>query len=386
VSEAGELAVLVEGREVGRLSATPSGECRFRYAHAASERDFVALTMPVREAEYLWPALMPVFAALTPRGAYGAELARLAASAERSGALAVLSLALPRAGRLAVPPPQELPPLSREAILAASDSRERLRQGLEAQLPLPLPRRLSTAVLHDGSLAASDATGRFRAAPSDCPEWAYNASVCQRIAERAGIDSLPLELARDRMCLAGPALAPERAVEDLAGLMGLALDARYGASAERMVSAAAAFVAPVGRIGLRRELFRRIALAAILRDGSQHLGRVALEHGGGSVRLAPLALALTTSVYPWYGPARLALSVGGSREYRRRRGSWRQFGAHCALADRESLAIIEWLTDALYSELPALEAEAKADEGRLRMLAALKSEWIDAAQELKAGW
>jgi serine/threonine-protein kinase HipA len=387
------VGVRIGARRVGELTASAGGRHVFRYEAGVPPQEFVALTMPVRGEAYLWPQLHPVFAATCPRGAFAAELERRLAQEGGATPLGLFALAGGRAGRVravdaAVPASAGAQPFT--GVLQAADSRAALRSAIEAALaPALADLHLSSAVLHDGSLRWHAADGEFRAAPSDCAEWAYNASLCQRIAQRAGLEVAPLELAADRLTLRVLPLvgADADGVEDLASVQGLARAERYACSAERMVTAATAFAAPVSRIGMRRELYRRLAFSALVRDGAAHLQRFALRYGAkADVRLRPLTGTVTTSVYPWYGPARLALAVGGSREYARRRGTWRRFGAHCALADRESLAIIEWLTEALYAELPFLEEEARSDESRARLLATLKSEWSDAARELKAAW
>jgi hypothetical protein len=79
-----------------------------------------------------------------------------------------------------------------------------------------------------------------------------------------------------------------------------------------------------------------------------------------------------------------ALVLGGRRTWVPKKGTWRRFGAHCALADRETQSILQWLGQALEAEIPALQAEAREDEREF--LASLATLWHAGAAELLDGY
>jgi serine/threonine-protein kinase HipA len=351
------LVVHVGGRRAGLLAAEPTGRHVFAYDADCPADRFVSLTMPVRLESYAWHELHPVFQVSLPEGA---GLQRLSARLAKAGTVRPMDLLALVGGDL----------LGRVQVLP---------EGGEPSVP-------------GAELAAElarDADALLRTGPAEFPHVAFNRWCCLRVAKRAGFDVPAAELSPDRATLRlarfdGPRDA-RLGYEDFCALMGLGSAQKYEATAERMVSAATAFVAAVQRTAVRRELFRRHALACLLRSGDAHLKTFGVLYSGADdVRLAPVHELVTTSVYPEFRDDIPALVLGGRRTWTPKKGTWRRFGAHCSLADRETQSILQWLAQAMEAESAELEREAGA--GEREFLAALVARWRAGAAELQAGY
>jgi serine/threonine-protein kinase HipA len=361
------VVVSVGGRRAGLLAAEPTGRHVYAYDPDCPSDRFVALTMPVRLESYAWHELHPVFQAALPDGA---DLARLAARLGRNGTrpLDVLALAgadLP--GRLTVS--AEAPP-GHGGVADAPGGPATADADLQAAL-------------------GYDANWLVPANPRGLPHLAFNRWCCLRIARRARFDVPGSELSADRATLRvarfDGAADARLGYEDFCALMGLGTAQQYEPTAERMVSAATAFVTAVQRTAVRRELFRRHALAALLRAGDAHLRTYGVLYSrADDVRLAPLHELHTTSVYAGAQEDVPPLTLGGRRSWAPKKGTWRRFGAHCALADRETQSILQWFGQALEAEIPALQSEAREDERPF--LASLIEAWRRGAADLLAGF
>lgn len=345
--------VHVGGTRVGVLAAEPAGRHVFAYDADCDANRFVSLTMPVRLESYAWHELHPVFQVSLPEGAaLQRALARLAKTggAQPVDALAIVGRDL--LGRLEVVP----------------------------EGPFVDDPEVAGAMGHDPE-------SLVRRATPELPMLAFNAWCCLRVAKRAGFDVPEFGLAADRKTLRvrrfdGPRDA-RLGYEDFCSLMGLGAARKYDATAERMVSAATAFVTAVQRTAVRRELFRRHALAYVLRDGDAHLKRFGVLYTrADDVKLAPVHELTTTGVHAKDDLP--ALELGGRRAWAQKKGAWRRFGAHCSLADRETQSILQWLTQALDAEIPELQREAGA--GEREYLAALIAQWRTGAKELAAAY
>jgi serine/threonine-protein kinase HipA len=351
------LVVHVGGRRAGLLAAEATGRHVFAYDADCPPEQFVALTMPVRLESYAWHELHPVFQVSLPEGP---GLQRLNLRLAKTGAARPMDvLALVGASLLGR---VQVLPEGGDAAAADPDAAAAL---------------------------AYDADALLRSGAPEFPQVAFNRWCCLRVARRAGFDVPALELSPDRATLRirrfdGP---PEARLgyEDFCALMGLGAGQKYEATSERMVSAATAFVTAVQRTAVRRELFRRHALAHLLRNGDAHLKTFGVLYSSADdVRLAPVHEVVTTSVYPDFRDDIPALVLGGRRAWTPKKGTWRRFGAHCSLADRETQSILQWLVQAMEAEIPDLEREAAA--GEREFLAALVAQWRTGAAELQAGY
>jgi serine/threonine-protein kinase HipA len=385
------LKVWVGTDPVGSLDAS-GGRHLFTYGADCPAVRFVSLTMPVRRQTYLWHELHPVFQAGLPGGAWGGLLADRLARQGRDRPLDVLLLWGTGSGRLAVtcegdsevaaPAPRDLghcmtAPDSRLELCARAES-FLAHQGLEPESPISaLCPTLSDASFHYRPACAARPLERR-------VEW-----WCLRIARQAGVEVVGSELSRDgrvlRLARSDGAAGARHGREDCAVLQGLGSRQRYACDAWRLVSAAAAFVAPVSRVAIRRELFRRLALAARLGDRSVSLRHFALIYDAAeSARLAPCEALCTTDLDREASAGRAPLLPGGDQS--RPVSVWRRFAAHCALAQREAQAILDWQDAAVAREVQAIEAEVAADGEGEALLTALKAVWAAAAERLHRAW
>lgn len=351
------LVVHVGGRRAGLLAAEPTGRHVYAYDADCPPDRFVSLTMPVRLESYAWHELHPVFQVSLPEGA---RLQRVSARLVKAGAARPVDV----------------------LALLGRDLLGRVQVLNEGGDGLAADPEVSAAL-------AYDADSLLRTGSPEFPHAAFNRWCCLRVARRAGFDvpAAELDSGHDVLRLRrfdGPREA-RLGYEDFCSLMGLGGAQKYEATAERMVSAATAFVAAVQRTSVRRELFRRHALAYLLRHGDAHLKSYGVLYSrSDDVRLAPVCDVLTTSVYPEFRDDIPALVLGGRRTWTPKKGTWRRFGAHCSLADRETQSILQWLVQAMEAEIPELQREAGSDEGEF--LAALAVQWRAGAAELMAGY
>jgi serine/threonine-protein kinase HipA len=353
VSARDRFVVRVNGARAGVLAAEPTGRHVFAYDADCPAERFVALTMPVRLESYVWHELHPVFQSALPDEAWPAAAdPRLV----KSGAAR---------------------PIDRLAALGAGFGRLSIEPDAAATAPGAAP---AAAVL--------DAHAHYVRSSAAHPERAFVAWCCLRVAKRGGVGVPAFELQDD-----GATLRIERSdgvpgerlgYEDFCALLGLGAAQRYEATCERLVSAAASFVAPVRRTGVRREVFRRIALAWLLRDGDAHLRTLALLYSGiDDVRLAPVHCLATTAVAPGRADDGPALQLAGRRSWKLPKGAWRKFGAHCSLTDRESLGIFQWFGQAVQAEIAELERDCAAGP-RGELVRALHAQWRTGLEDLLA--
>lgn len=361
------LVVHVGGQRAGVLAADATGRHVYAYDADCPPERFVSLTMPVRLESYAWHELHPVFQVNL------AEEPRDHGAAAKSGATR---------------PIDGLPLLGERGL-------GRVRATPAGATPAPL--RAVADTVADAERGGPDPASFFESPPlltrtyhPDLPHLAFNAWCGLRVARRAGFDVPPFALVDDGRRLVVDRFdgAPARRLgyEDFCSLMGLGARQKYEAAAEQLVSAAAAFVAPVRRTGVRRELFRRIAFAQLLGNGDAHLKTYGVLYDGtADVRLAPLHDAHATRVYPALGDDVPALTLAGRRAWRAKPGTWRRFGAHCALSDRECESIFQWLYQALRTELDELARET-TDPARAAFLGRLRTQWLGGIDDLQAGW
>lgn len=389
MTAAAQRVIAVNGQPAGVLGRDGAGRFVFAYDRGCPPDCFVSLTMPVRLESYVWHELHPVFDGGLPWDDTRAALTERLVRAGCADPFALLDLCPFRLGRWHVLEPRQEPPLEPVAdrtLMTASDARPAFAALLSAQyawgevVQAPLPGRIAVAL---------DAHALYRG-DRDSGAEAYNEWCALSIARRAGFDVPECRLSADGRVLRldrWDGLGGARlGVEDLCGLQGLGPAGRYAATAERLVSVAAALAPPVNRTAIRRELFRRLTLGLLIGDTDRHLQTFAVVYGGvEDLRLAPLAgLRTDWNSAPDDPRAQSALSIGGQRALALRRGTLRRLGAHCALSDRESAAILDWLAAALSAERAALRLAAPPSA--VDWLERLESHWEAGEARLRAAY
>lgn len=360
-----ERDVHVNGERVAVLGRDAAGRHVHTYLAEAAEDCFVSLLMPVRRASYVWPTLHPVYAAALPTGAVRRALDDALTQAGAVSAYALLDALRRRLGRLEVTlpgqPPAPEPPAAPANLLTLTDTGPAFRALYEAQfaVPVALPREARRPV------EAIDRAAIYRADPGDGAEL-YNEHCAGAIARRAGFEVPEAELSADRrlvrMARFDGLSGARHALEDFCALQALAPEARYSGSAERLTSFAATLAPAVARTAVRRELFRRLVLSQLLVDADRHLMTYAvLAESRAAFKLAPLTALRTAWEHGVDDPLLVpALAINGERRFLHKPGTLRRLGAHCALSERETRAIVGWLVSAQQTTEAELEAASGA--------------------------
>jgi serine/threonine-protein kinase HipA len=402
MSAATRLDVYVARRGAGVLAAERPDRYVFTYDPAAPSDRFVSLTMPVRLESYVWHELHPVFQMSLPEGDL---LTRLSSRLAKTGAGRAIDLLAftgsEMIGRVSAYPHGSAPetPLDTHAfadLMTSPDTRRLFIDLVEANLARGvsgvMPKAISMSKEKEGDrLTAFDAGGIYKTGNDAFPDLALNEWLCLRVAQRAGIEAPPFELSRDRRVLKlarfdrthdGPL-----GFEDFAVLQGLGTAQKYESTYERVVNTAATFVPSLDRVAVRRELFRRIVLSWMLRNGDAHLKNFGLLYSSATdARLAPLYDVVTTTAYPSLRNDVPALTLDGRRSWALKKGTWTRFAqAHCALRPSDAAEIVEALARAVRAESAKAGRYAKADPGVSETIAALRAQWQAGVGDVRAG-
>jgi serine/threonine-protein kinase HipA len=402
MSEATRLDVYVARQRAGVLAAERADRYVFTYDAAAPAARFVSLTMPVRLESYVWHELHPIFQMSLPEGDL---LARLSVRLAKVGAGRPIDLLTFTGAELigwisaypqGMSPATSLDTQSFAELMTAPDTRPLFTDLVEAHLARGvsgvMPKAISVSRGKEGDrLTAFDAGGIYKTGNEAYPQLALNEWFCLRAARRAGIDVPAFELSRDHRVLRLERFDRARAgaigFEDFAVLEGLGTAQKYGSTYERVVKTAATFVASLGRVAARRELFRRIVLCWMLRNGDAHLKNFGLLYSSATdARLAPLYDVVTTTAYPTLRNDVPALMLGGRRLWRFKKGTWTRFArAHCAIDPAETAAVLERLAQAITEESAELERYAQDQPEAAAVLGPMLLQWRVGMADVRAG-
>jgi serine/threonine-protein kinase HipA len=400
MSDRRRLDVYVAHQYAGVLAAERSDSYVFSYDAAAPPHRFVSLTMPVRLESYVSHELHPIFQMSLPEGYL---LARLSSRFAKTGlARPIDLLALTGAeliGRVSVVregvwPEASLDSRSFAELITLPDARKLFVDLVDAHLTRGvsgvMPKAISVGHDKVGDRPPAFDTGAiYKTGNEEFPDLALNEWLCLRVARRAGIEVSEFELSRDgRVLRLGRFDRTPRGplgVEDFAVLQGLGASQKYGSTYERVIKTAAIFVPPLAEVATRRELFRRIVLCWMLRNGDAHLKNFALLYSSPpDVRLGPLYDVVTTTAYPKLRNDVPALSVDGRKSWRLKKGTWTRFAqAHCALEPAEAAEIVEILASAVAQELAGHERLADELPGAAPLIEAMRAEWRTGVEDVR---
>lgn len=402
MSDTNRLDVYVVRQRAGVLAADRPDRYVFTYDAAAPSERFVSLTMPVRLESYAWHELHPVFQMSLPEGDL---LARVSSRLAKAGAGRPIDLlavtGVEQIGRVSVYPAGTSPEASLDthsfaALMTSSDTRKLFVDLVEAHLARGvsgvMPKAISVSKEKEGDrLTAFDVGGIYKSGNEEFPDLALNEWFCLRVAQRAGVEVPAFALSRDCRVLklarfdrtpAGPL-----GFEDFAVLQGLGAAQKYASTYERVVKTAAMFVPSLERVATRRELFRRIVVCWMLRNGDAHLKNLGLLYSSAAdARLAPLYDVVTTTAYPSLRNDVPALTLDGRRAWRLRKGTWTRFArTHCALEPADAAEIVEALAQSIVQESTEAERYATDHPGSSEMLGALRAQWEVGVSDVRAG-
>jgi len=402
MTELSRLDVYVARQRAGTLAAERADRYVFAYDAVAPAERFVSLTMPVRLESYVWHELHPIFQMSLPEGDL---LARLSSRLAKTGAGRPIDLLAftgsELIGRVTAYPEDRAPeaPLDAHAfadLMTAPDTRRLFVDLVEAHLARGvsgvMPKAVSVSKEKEGDrLTAFDAGGIYKTGSDEFPDLALNEWFCLRVAQRAGIEVPAFELSRDgrvlKLARFDRAPAGPLGFEDFAVLQGLGTAQKYGSTYERVLKTAATFVPALERVATRRELFRRIVLCWMLRNGDAHLKNFGLLYASVTdTRLAPLYDVVTTTAYPSLQNDVPALTLGGRRSWTLKKGTWTRFAqAHCALDPADAVPIVDALAQATAEESVELDRHARDTPSLADLLGAMRKQWEDGITDVRAG-
>ncbi len=297
----------------------------------------ISLTMPIRAAQYSWPALHPVFQMNLPEGFMLEELRNRLAKTMQLDPMLLLAIAggetavgrvrvqsggLPWAGTAnAAPRGERLNEIllwdGAENLFAELVDRYILRAGISGVQPKVLvpevmepPTDKATVITHE--LIVKSGRAQY-------PGLAANEFLCMGIAKEAGLpvpefylsDNHALFVMRrfDRTAQ-GQALG----FEDMAVLTGRRADQKYDGSYASLAKVVRLFASPQHVQASLLELFDSVALSCMLGNGDAHLKNFGLLYGDPTTddcRLAPAFDIVNTTAY--IPEDALALELGGNK-------------------------------------------------------------------------
>ena len=402
MTDATRLDVYVARQHTGVLAAERPDRYVFTYDATAPAERFVSLTMPVRLESYVWHELHPIFQMSLPEGDL---LARLSSRLAKAGAGRPIDLlaftGAELIGRLSVYPEGVSPetPFDTQSfaeLMTSADTRPLFTDLVEAHLARGvsgvMPKAISVSNEKEGDrVTAFDAGGIYKTANEAFPSIALNEWFCLRVAQRAGIEVPAFELSRDRrvLRLARFDRTPAGALgfEDFAVLEGLSAAQKYGSTYERVVKTGATFVPSLARVATRRELFGRIVLCWMLRNGDAHLKNFGLLYSSATdARLAPLYDVVTTTAYASLRNDVPALTLAGRRAWSLKKGTWTRFAqTHCALEPAHAAQTVERLAQSVIEELAEVERHCRDDPSIAATLGAMQAQWRVGVEDVRAG-
>jgi serine/threonine-protein kinase HipA len=255
-----------------------------------------------------------------------------------------------------------------------------------------MPKAISVGKEKEGDrLTAFDAGAIYKTGNESFPHLALNEWLCLRVAQRAGIEVPEFELSRDgrvlRLARFDRTPAGPLGFEDFAALEGLGTQQKYDSTYERVVKTAVTFVPALARVATRRELFRRIVLCWMLRNGDAHLKNFALLYSSATdARLAPLYDLITTTAYPALRSDVPALALDGRKSWRLKKGSWRRFAqAHCAIDPAQAMETVDALAHAVSGVLGEADLFSSDHPSTSSVLAAMRAAWQSGVADVRSG-
>jgi serine/threonine-protein kinase HipA len=350
--------VTPEGHSGKILSS--AGEYLFRYHDDAEAQTAISLLMPVRLDEYRQRELHPIFQMNLPEGYVLEQLRNRLAKIAKVDPMLLLALSGSSSpiGRVAVTSPevdallqrQQFPGEKLDEILAwdgAEDifaglvDRYILRAGISGVQPKVLVPEYQDSAQHRFTSKTSDLI--IKSGRDEFPGLAINEFLCMSVAKEAGLtvpefylsDNAKLFVMRrfDRDHQLGPI-----GFEDMAALMGLPAEQKYGKSYSAIAKAIRLFCAPDQVHDSLAQLFAIVSLSCIVGNGDAHLKNFGLLYSNPTRRDARLAPAYDIVNTTAYIPEDvLALDLVGNKSLFASRLGLLDFAQVCAVAKPEEV-------------------------------------------------
>lgn len=333
------LQVFVQGRAVATLSTEDNFNYALTYLPGLDETGFVSLTMPVRPASWMWPALHPFFQVNLPEGFLLSVLREQLGPLLGASPLDLLAVVGSNMiGRVGLAPF----PAAGDADAVVSDGEPALIEATLAGLlhgERSIDRFLELVRVHAASgvsgvvpkflapeLAAtfrkaSLRTARYilKGASGHAPFLALNEHLCLRVAARAGLpaarshvseDGQVLEVERFDIAADGARLG----FEDVCSLLGLSPDDKYNSTWERVARCVLDFTAPEHSRAAAEQLAAQVLLNFALGNADCHAKNLGLLYSSRQdVRLAPVYDLLSIRIYDRYVDNAPGMFLGGRK-------------------------------------------------------------------------
>ncbi|HEY3597401.1 MAG TPA: type II toxin-antitoxin system HipA family toxin [Paraburkholderia sp.] len=409
------LDIHVQGRKVASLFRERD-DYVLQYDEGVAQRDFVSLTMPVRDEPWRWPRdLHPFFRQNLPEGYLlnlireqfgplldGTDLSLLAVV----GAMGIGRVTVTPEG---VPPGSELQPLDIKDILHGDNTADHfaalVRDYARAAVSGAVPKFIAPATLTDERAAPAVAmlslgkstlkTSRYLVKGSDenTPFLGFNEFYSMRVLERLGV----APVARTQMSDDGRALVVERfdvdeqgfpvcGVEDMCGLLGLPPHEKYNSTTEKMLNAAKAYL--LRRDSLREQLVQlgwHLLANYVVRNADCHTKNVALFYTNvDDVAFTPVYDIVTTQAYPRFAANPPGLPVDGRKTWAPGKTLERFFNTRMGIAPGQYAQMVETLCDSAVTVGHEL-IEAARNEPQWRGVAKqMLHAWNDGMESLRS--
>ncbi len=361
----------------------------FNYRPVADEAA-ISLVMPVRQQSYSSGELMGVFSMNRPEGylRYMIEerLKRLGAPSDMfllflagGNQIGRLRYALP--GEAVPDSPgedlQELLSAPSAALFQRLVTQYALGSGISGVQPKTLVPLAATAA-ERASLPLKSVI--VKAEGADYPGLARNEFFCLSVAKEAGLDVPPFWLSDDGQLFLmgrfdrlddGTALG----FEDFAVLTGRTARQKYEGSYEMLARAVAQFCGD-NSAQVLRQLYARVALSCLLRDGDAHLKNFGLlyAHPAAERRLAPVYDVVCTDLYPELD-GKLALKLNQRKTFPDQ-AELLEYGKRLGLEHAEARATLDNIMAACERVLARLCDDPRyQDDLLVRLRAAIVEKW-----------
>lgn len=387
-----KLDVQVKGKNVAQLYRERD-EYVLKYNTGAANEDFVSLTMPVREAPWVWPRdLHPFFRQNLPEGYLlsvireefgpyldGTDLSLLAVI----GGMSIGRVTVTPEG---VEPGSDLEPVHIEELLRGDNTAEYFASLVRTYARAAISGAVPKFIAPESSSRASDhplgkstiRTSRHIIKGSDdkTPYLGFNEYHSMRVLERLGV----ARVAKTCMSDDGRVLIVERfdadaaglpicGLEDACGLLGLPPHEKYSPSTERVLNATRAYLTNADQRKQLEQLGWLLLTNFVVRNADCHSKNIALLYTSyDDVAFTPAYDIVTTQAYPRFASNPPGLSIDGRKTWAPGKTLERFFNARLGIAPKKYHEMVEQLCDSAVAVAQEI-IEAAKNEPQWRWIA-----------------
>ncbi|NLP63465.1 type II toxin-antitoxin system HipA family toxin [Paraburkholderia sacchari] len=365
------LHVYVKGEPVAQLYRHQDNYA-IRYSTEASPKDFVSLTMPVREEPWMWPRdLHPFFRQNLPEG-FLLEVIREEFGPLLDGTdlslLAVIGGA--GIGRVTVAPEGgqpggELDPLDLKTLLHQDVSTQHFaelvryyaRAAISGAVPKFLAPEVSSAQTPVGKQTLRTSRHIIKGSDKQTPYLGFNEHYTMRVLARLDV----ARVAKTTMSDDGRVLVVDRfdvnengmtayGVEDACSLLGFPPHEKYRPSTEQVLNATKPYISSA-KWRQQAEHFGWLILTNyVVRNADCHSKNVALLYSNiDDVVYTPVYDIVTTQAYPRFASNPPGLSVDGRKTWAPGKTLERFFNTRLGIPPRRYREMVEALCDSAVS-------------------------------------